>query len=260
MTDQSAHFPKFYVTAPSPCPYLEGRTERKIFTELVGPPLAYDKDAIMMHAGPDDTRESAEALHQSLALVGFRRSQDIAYRPACQTCHECKSVRIPIVLFNPSKSQKRVQNKNKDLIISIRPNIATEEQYSLLKKYITSRHSDGGMSEISFEEYKDMVESSPISTMIVEYRLPDGHLVGAALTDVLEDSLSMVYSFFDISEEYNKRSLGVCIVLNHIYLAESRGLDYIYLGYLVKNSKKMGYKENFKPLEILISEGWQLVK
>lgn len=260
MTDQSAHFPKFYVTAPSPCPYLDGQTERKIFTELVGPPLAYDKDAIMMHAGPEDEREKAEALHHSLALVGFRRSQDIAYRPACQDCHECKSVRIPIVLFCLSKSQKRVLNKNKDLIISIKPNIATEEQYELLKKYIDSRHADGGMAGIGFEEYKDMVESSPISTMIIEYRLPDGRLVGAALTDAMEDSLSMVYSFFDISEEFTKRSFGIYFVLNHVYLAELRGLDYVYLGYFVKNSQKMGYKKNFKPLEILISDGWKLVK
>ena len=260
MTDQSAHFPKFYVTAPSPCPYLEGETERKIFTELVGPPLAYDKEAILSHSNPENEREEAESLHHSLALIGFRRSQDIAYRPACQDCHECKSVRLPVVLFEPSKSQKRVLSKNKDLNISIKPNIATTEQYDLLRKYISSRHADGGMAAMSFEEYKDMVQSSPISTVIVEYRLSDGTLIGAALTDQMEDSLSMVYSFFDISEEYSKRSLGVFFVLNHVNIAESRGLNYIYLGYLVKNSQKMSYKLNFKPLEVLISEGWQLIK
>ncbi|MDG1707661.1 MAG: hypothetical protein P8H03_02815, partial [Emcibacteraceae bacterium] len=140
MTDQSAHFPKFYVTAPSPCPYLEGETERKIFTELVAPPLAYDKETILSHDSPESSREEAENLHHSLALIGFRRSQDIAYRPACQDCHECKSVRLPVVLFEPSKSQKRILNKNKDLNISVRPNIATAEQYNLLKKYISSRH------------------------------------------------------------------------------------------------------------------------
>ena len=198
MTDQSAHFPKFYVTAPSSCPYLDGHTERKIFTELTNQPLAYDKQAIIEHRGPENNRIKSEELHQSLALVGFRRSQDIAYRPACEECHECKSARVPVVLFNPSKSQKRILNKNKDIIIEIKPNIATGEQYELLKKYIKSRHTEGGMAGISFEEYKDMVECSPISTVIIEYRLNSGELIGAALSDQLSDSLSMVYSFFDI--------------------------------------------------------------
>ncbi|MDG1996645.1 MAG: arginyltransferase [Emcibacteraceae bacterium] len=260
MTDQSANFPKFYVTAPSPCPYLDGETERKIFAELVDAPLAYDKEAILSHGTSKDRRTDAKSLHHSLALVGFRRSQDIAYRPACQDCHECKSVRLPVVLFEPSKSQRRVLNKNKDLNISIRPNIATQEQYDLLKKYISNRHAEGGMAGMSFEEYKDMVESSPISTAIIEYRLSNGTLIGAALTDILEDSLSMVYSFFDISAQYNKRSLGVFFVLNHVNIAESQGLNYIYLGYFVKNSQKMNYKLNFKPLEVLLSEGWQLIK
>lgn len=260
MTDQSSHFPKFYVTAPSPCPYLEGEVERKIFTELVPAPLAYDQEAILAHRGPETEREKAENLHHSLALVGFRRSQDIAYRPACQDCHECKSVRIPVIIFAKSKSQKRVLSKNKDISIEIKSNIATHEQYQLLKKYISNRHESGGMAGITFDEYQDMVESSPISTSVIEYRTTDGRLVGAALSDKLEDSLSMVYSFFDISEKFQKRSFGVFMVLNHIQIAESRGLNYIYLGYFVKNSPKMSYKMNFKPLEMLTSEGWQLIK
>lgn len=260
MTDQSSHFPKFYVTAPSPCPYLDGEIERKIFTELVPAPLAYDQDAILAHNGPETEREKAENLHHSLALVGFRRSQDIAYRPACQECHECKSVRIPVVIFEKSKSQKRVTNKNKDITFEIKPNIATHEQYSLLKKYISDRHESGGMAGITFEEYQDMVESSPISTSIIEYRSDDGKLVGAALTDKLEDSLSMVYSFFDISSGFQKRSFGVFMVLNHIQIAKTRGLNYIYLGYFVKNSQKMSYKMKFKPFEMLTSEGWRLIK
>lgn len=260
MTDQSAHFPKFYVTAPSPCPYLDGKIERKIFTELVPAPLAYDKEAILMHSGPETGREKAEHLHHSLALVGFRRSQDIAYRPACQDCHECKSVRVPVVLFEKSKSQKRAFTKNKDINIAFKPNIATLEQYDLLKIYISSRHESGGMAGITYDEYKDMVESSPISTSVIEYRDNDGKLIGAALTDKLEDSLSMVYSFFDISEAYKKRSFGVYMVLSHIEIATARGLNYVYLGYFVKNSQKMSYKLNFKPLEILSSDGWQLIK
>lgn len=260
MTDQSSHFPKFYVTAPAACPYIDGNTERKIFTELRDQQLAYDRSAIMRHSGPEDDKIRSEELHHSLALVGFRRSQDIAYRPACENCQECKSVRVPVVLFEMSKSQKRIQNKNDDLIITIKPNIAIHEQYDLLKKYIDHRHAEGGMAGISFQEYKEMVESSPISTVVIEYRLPDGKLIGAALTDQMKDSLSMVYSFFDISEETNKRSLGVFIVLNHISIALERNLDHVYLGYLVKDSAKMGYKTNFKPLELLTANGWNLIK
>jgi len=260
MADQSTHFPKFYVTAPSSCPYLDGNTELKIFTELTNQPIAYDKKAILEHPNPENDRIKSEELHQSLALVGFRRSQNIAYRPACEDCHECKSARIPVVLFNPSKSQKRIIGKNKDIIIEIKPNIATLEQYKLLKKYINARHTEGGMAGISFEEYKDMVECSPISTVMIEYRLKDGDLIGAALTDQMNFSLSMVYSFFDISEEISIRSLGVYIVLNHINIAQSRNLDHVYLGYLVKKSPKMSYKMNFRPLEILTSSGWKLNK
>lgn len=260
MTDQSAHFPKFYVTAPSKCPYLDGNIERKIFTELVGPPLAYDKNSILAHNGQESDRHHAEELHHSLALVGFRRSQDIVYRPACEDCHECKSARVPVVLFNPTKSQKRVLGKNKDISFEVKPNIATAEQYQLLEHYINDRHAEGGMAGLSFDEYKDMVESSPINTVIIEYRLPSGRLIGTALSDRMKDSLSMVYSFFDISAEMNKRSLGVFIVLNHIDICLSKGLDYVYLGYLVKNSQKMGYKLNFKPLEILASNGWNIIK
>lgn len=260
MTDQSAYFPKFYVTAPSPCPYIEGNIERKIFTELSPQPMAYDRQAILEHQGPEQDRQKAEELHHSLALVGFRRSQDIAYRPACEECQECKSVRIPAILFSMSRSQKRIFNKNSDILVEIKPNIATTEQFELLEKYIDDRHATGGMSGITFNEYKDMVESSPVSTIIIEYRERNGRLIGAALTDQMEDSFSMVYSFFDISPEMNKRSIGVYIVLNHIKISESRSLDHVYLGYLVKDSPKMNYKTNFKPLEVLTSNGWKLVK
>ena len=167
---------------------------------------------------------------------------------------------VPVVLFSQSKSQRRIYNKNKDLIVEIKLNIATEEQYELLKKYIDNRHDDGGMSSITMEEYQDMVECSLINTNIIEYRLPDGKLIAATLTDEMPNSISMVYSFFDISPEMAKRSLGVYMVLNHIELAQVKNLDHVYLGYWVKNSPKMNYKFNYKPIEVLSEDRWNLIK
>jgi arginine-tRNA-protein transferase len=258
MTDQSTPFPKFYVTGTSPCPYIEGNTEQKIFTELSPQPLAYDKAAILEH--PNQNRSREEELHLSLTLVGFRRSQEIVYRPACDHCQECKSVRIPSKLFKISNSQKRISKKNNDISFEIKPNTATQEQFKLLEKYINSRHFEGGMMGISFSEYKDMVENSPSSTIIREYSDTDEKLIGVALTDKMKNALSMVYSFYDISAETKTRSLGIYMILNHINISTSTTLDFVYLGYFVKGSSKMNYKMNFKPIEILTTDGWKLLK
>lgn len=248
------------MTAPSPCPYMEGHVERKIFTELSSQKLTFDKKTILQNPSVPSNEEYSEKFHHSLTLVGFRRSQDIAYRPACEDCDECKSSRVPVAKFSPSKSQKRILKKNDDISVTLKANRATTEQYELLGQYIESRHADGGMVGISFMEYQEMVESSPIKTHIIEYRLDDDRLIAAALCDELQDGLSMVYSFFDVSEEMNKRSLGVYMVLNHIELVKSMALKYVYLGYFVKNSPKMNYKLNYKPLEVLFSNGWELIK
>ncbi len=257
MTDQSSQFLKFYVTAASPCPYIDGQVERKIFTELSQPRIAYDLDAIL-HRTPIDA--FAEKLHQSLTLVGFRRSQDIAYRPACENCHQCKSVRVLVKSFVPTRSQKRIINKNKDIYRTIKINVATEEHYHLLKKYLHSRHNEGGMANLTFTDFQAMVESSPINTKIIEYRSKNEILIGAALTDFMPNAASMVYSFYDVSEEMKQHSLGTYMVLDHIRYAAKHELDHIYLGYWVKNSQKMNYKQNFKPLEVLNSDGWEIIK
>jgi arginine-tRNA-protein transferase len=242
MTDQSSQFPRFYVTAESPCPYLPDLMERKVFTEL--------------------NNDNPEGLHDSLTQVGFRRSQDIVYRPTCEGCSRCISVRIPVGEFTPSRTQKRILKANGDVKVSVLPNRVTDEQYGLLKRYLKARHPEGGMAEMSFAEYQDMVESSPINTHLVEYRLPSddphtkGQLIGVALTDELQDGLSMVYSFFEIDEAMTKRSLGTFAILSHIALAREHFLGYIYLGYWVKNSPKMAYKQNFTPLELLGPSGW----
>lgn len=235
MTDQGLQFPKFYVTAPSPCPYLDGLVERKVFTELRGP--------------------DAEALNEALGRVGFRRSQSVVYRPACENCSQCVSVRVRAQEFTISRSQRKVLRGNKDIKAEIVPPHVTDEQYALLQSYLNDRHSDGTMADMSMDEFKDMVESSPVTTVLVEYRRAiDNKLMAVALTDELSDGLSMIYSCFDTNAA--ERSLGTYIILDHIARASLANQPYVYLGYWVKDSRKMRYKCRFKPLEKLGPNGW----
>lgn len=217
--------------------------ERKVFTEL---------DEI-----------DPVGLHEAMAKIGFRRSQDIAYRPSCENCSECKSVRIPAATFRPNRTQRRLIALNDDLVITKLPNVATEEHFDLLHKYLTKRHSKGGMSDMIFDEYVNMVECSPVNTCLFEYRLPaegknPGRLMGVTLTDIMSDSLSMVYSFFDVSDDFRKRSIGTYFILDHVARARLSHLEHVYLGYWVQGSPKMSYKMNFRPLEILEADGWFL--
>lgn len=242
MSDQSFRFPRFFITAPSPCPYLDNRQERKVFTELSG--------------------RDAAALNEALAKVGFRRSQSVAYRPACEGCSACTSVRVATEAFYPSRNMKRIMKANADLETSATDAIATDEQYELLQEYLKTRHADGGMAKMGAFEYSEMVESSPVSTSLVEYRLKReaaggrglGPLLGVAITDAMSDGLSMVYSFFEPAE--GRRSLGTFIILDHIIRAQKAGLPYVYLGYWVAGSPKMDYKRRFQPLEALGAKGW----
>lgn len=242
MTQQPVtKFPQFYLTAPSTCPYLEGKLERKVFTQLLGP--------------------AATTLNDALTHAGFRRSQSIAYKPACDGCSACISVRIVCPQFNYGKSFRRIANRNEDLVIEPAVARATEEQFELLQLYLKTRHPDGGMTEMDEHDYAAMVEDTSVMTRIIEYRLPSdgsrrkGPLVAASLTDVLDDGLSMVYSFFD--PQYEKRGLGTFMILDHIDLAISKGLDHVYLGYWVQNSPKMAYKARFRPLQALTANGWR---
>jgi len=248
VTQHSRDTPQFYLTAPSPCPYLAGREERKVFTHLVG--------------------ERAPELNDLLTHGGFRRSQSIAYRPACETCRACVSVRVVVEDFQPTRSMRRVLDRNSDLVAEMRVPVPTSEQYSVFRGYLDSRHRDGGMADMTVLDYAMMVEDSHVETRIVEFRRrgPDsrltgrgnGPLFGVALTDVLSDGLSMVYSFFD--PDAGARSLGTFIILDHIARARRLGLPYVYLGYWVKGSKKMDYKGRFLPQERLSGDGWSRVE
>lgn len=232
---------KFYMTAPTPCPYLPGKRERKAFTSL----------AI----------DDADAVHNALSQSGFRRSQSIAYRPACANCNACRSVRVPVRDFEITKNKQRVINKNADLFSQPTQASASREQYRLLKQYLATRHPGGGMSDMSSRDYFSMVNDSPVQSMVIEYRTgpdPESPLIAAAITDIMRDGLSMVYSFFDPSAA--NRSLGTYMILDHIIRTADLGLPHVYLGYWVEDSPKMAYKRDFSPLEVLNGDQWELLE
>lgn len=244
MNTQTSPSPQFYLTAPAPCPYLAGEMERKVFTHLVG--------------------QRATEMNDLLTQGGFRRSQNIAYRPACESCRACISVRILVNEFETGRSFRRVENLNRDVIATVFPAQPSTEQFSLFRRYLDARHQMGGMSDMSALDYAIMVEDSHVQTRVVEYRLrnpgdgisgqPKGELIAVALTDLMSDGLSMVYSFYNPAME--NRSLGTMIVLDHIRRARTLGLPHVYLGYWVKDSQKMGYKTRFQPQEHLLNQGW----
>jgi leucyl-tRNA---protein transferase len=243
VTDQSYRFPRFFVTAPSPCPYLPGRTERKVFAELKG----------------DDAQTMAEALGR----IGFRRSQNVVYRPSCDGCQACISVRVPTGRFSPGRTQKKLIARHADLDVHACEPWATEEQWALLKRYLAARHPSGGMAAMDAHDFADMVEQSPIDTVVVEYREPGtngqlGRLVGCCITDKQADGLSMIYSFYDPSND-DRPGLGNFIIMDHITRAARAGLPYVYLGYWIERCDRMAYKTKFRPVEALIGGQWQLL-
>lgn len=248
LTQQPRDTPQFYLTAPTPCPYLPGQSERKVFTHLVGP--------------------RAPQLNDILTQGGFRRSQSIAYRPACETCRACISVRVPVADFRPGRSFRKVMLRNSDLVGEMRPAIPTSEQYSTFRAYLDARHRAGGMADMTVLDYAMMVEDSHVKTRLVEYRRRDadtaingrskGDLVACVLTDILGDGLSLVYSFYEPDQA--DRSLGTLVILDHIARAKTMGLPYVYLGYWVEGSPKMDYKARFLPQERLQPEGWVRVE
>jgi len=234
-------FPRFFVTAPSPCPYLPGRTERKVFTELKG--------------------HDADALNDALSRIGFRRSQGVAYRPSCRDCSACVSVRVVAAEFEPSATQRRLMNRNRDLEVSLCRPWSTTEQYELMTRYLRTRHPTGGMNGMDDLDYADMVELSPVDSHVVEYREPSvdgrpGRLVGACIADTQADGTSMIYSFFE-SGEGERPGLGTFIILDHIERVANAGQKYLYMGYWVAGSKRMEYKVRFRPMERLGPGGWR---
>ena len=233
-------FPRFFVTTPAPCPYIPGRIERKVFTELSG--------------------DHATELNDALGRIGFRRSQGVAYRPSCAGCTACISVRVVAAEFRPNASQRKLLRRHDDLEITACKPWTTEEQFALLRRYLAARHPGGGMAGMDELDFADMVEQTPVDTLVVEYREPGvdgrpGRLVGACLTDHQADGLSMVYSFFE-PDETVRQGLGTFIILDHILRAARSDMAYVYLGYWVEESPRMQYKTRYQPLERLGPGGW----
>ena len=245
MTHHTTQSPQFFLTAPSPCPYIDGQFERKVFTHLVG--------------------GKAPEMNDLLTQGGFRRSQNIAYRPACETCRACVSVRILAGEFAMTRNMRRVAQRNADLIGAMHDAEPSTEQYSLFRTYLDARHRKGGMSDMTVLDYAMMVEDTHVDTKIIEYRRrgPDsfitgrghGELIAVALTDKMADGLSMVYSYFN--PDFEDRSLGTFMILDHIARAKAMGLPHVYLGYWVNGSRKMNYKMRFMPQEHLGPKGWE---
>lgn len=234
-------FPRFFVTSPAPCPYLPGRSERKVFTELKG--------------------GHADQLNDALGRIGFRRSQTVAYRPSCVDCTACVSVRVVAGEFRPSASQKRTFKANSDLIATPCRPWSTAEQFDLLQRYLGVRHPGGGMAAMDETDFADMVEHTPVESYLIEYREPGadgtpGRLVGCCLTDRQGDGLSMIYSFYEPDHD-GRSGLGNYIILDHINRACEMGLPYVYLGYWVDGSVRMQYKVRYRPLEKLARDGWR---
>ena len=245
MTREPRDAPQFYLTSPSACPYLPSRQERKVFTHLIG--------------------RRAVALNDQLTQSGFRRSQTIAYRPACENCRACVSVRVKANEFRWSRNFRRVVEINRDLAGTVVRAEPTSEQYTLFRRYLDARHGDGGMADMTAVDYATMIEDSHVETRLVEYRLfqesavaaGERPLLAACLTDLLADGLSMVYSFYVPGEQH--RSFGTYMILDHIERARRFGLPHVYLGYWVAGSRKMDYKGRFRPQERLTAEGWRRV-
>ena len=243
MTIERRNFPQFFITAAGPCPYLPGKMERKVFTHLVGP--------------------DAKSLNSHLSQGGFRRSQNIAYRPACDGCGACVSVRVPVKQFEWTKGFRRTMRINGDITRNMVPAKATSEHYSLFRTYIDHRHGDGGMAEMTVLDFAAMVDDTLVDSRIIEYRVPteyepSGELIAAMLVDVLNDGVSLIYSFYD--PQLEKRGLGTFMILDMISSMLESGHPNVYLGFWISQSHKMSYKSRFLPQERLGPEGWVLYR
>ena len=224
----------WYQTPPDECPYLPGLEARRIVVDLA---------------------EASPEVYDFLVHRGFRRDGHWGYRPSCDSCAACISIRLVLARFRPDRSMRRAAKANAALAPPVAPPIATAERWELFRRYIRSRHGDGSMALMGEEEFRLMIESSPVDTALLDLRDGEGTLFGVVLFDRFSDGLSAVYSFFD--PEPASRSLGTFAVLALAGQSRAEGLPYLYLGYWVAGSRKMDYKARYGPLEAWDGRRWR---
>lgn len=225
---------RFYATPEHECSYLPDHRAKTLFVD------------------PQANIDASQ--YSQLSDLGFRRSGSHIYRPHCDECQACISVRIPAADFVPTKGQRRITNKNSDLTVKVTTPRLTMEYYALYDRYITERHADGDMYPPSPSQFMSFLVEGKQPSQFLEFRLPDGRLIAVAVIDLLDQGLSALYTFYD--PDFAKRSLGTYAILWQLEECKQRQQAYLYLGYWVKQCHKMNYKTNFSPLEMLISDQW----
>lgn len=231
MTDISTL--KLYSTPEHPCSYLEDQAATTVFI--------------------DPNAELNARLYSELSDFGFRRSGRHIYRPHCAQCQACIPVRIPVETFKPNRSQKRCIKRNTDLRIERSDDINNNECFDLYSRYIKERHNDGDMYPPTRKQYQEFLSAEWGVTRFLKF-YADDKLIAVAVSDFLDQGMSAIYTFFEPSE--NARSLGTLAVLEQINEAKSLNLPFVYLGYWIKDCDKMRYKNQFKPLQMLINQKW----